>query len=854
MAAADEALAFSLAAIQKATAEGARIFAPVEIGEAIENRDTAVEQRDLGAWAEVVSYAGLATGFADKALAISVAQRDRAAEAVVSDAQGSVEGRAPDQPRWSPRSAQDVLVEFERLRTLSASTAQVTFRDLSRLRLNPNSNAIIQRMRSDPLTGGEVTKVSLVNGDFYALLNQLGDRTDFEVAVPGLETATQSADFWIGTTPRARASPTTTPPRSRSPAGPRGSRSARTRAPWCRTAARPSAPGCWRAPSSPLRSTGREIFDPDVTLAWQPAEGAEGYWLEMAADAEFNVMQASEWGVRDTSRRFDGLGPGDHYWRVSSLDRLGLPGVRSLSWRFRIVDDATPPFVTLDRAEGGRDRHHRRGGGGRRGRARRRVTVNDAEVPVADNGGFALTVTPAEGENTLARRRRRPGRQPHRADPRLHLPPGRRRQRSPSTRACRATPRAGSSAPRAELAVAGVSNASRGSGSGWWRRTGRWRCRPSSTRAAASTSPFPPPRPGRPTGSRSSAPTRRSPAPSRCGAPGRDPAGDRPRPAAQGDRQRLARRRPARRRARSTVTVNGSPARLDAGRFAATANLVPGTNGIEIVATDAVGNVAVKRVETMYDVDPPEIVAAAASRPGGAAGPIEVLVEARDASGLRQAAPYILRVGGAERRGFLRCDGATGLCRETLPPEPGALALVEVTVEDYAGNAAKRSEYEGRGRHATFAGIGVLLALAAPAWAQVEPGPAPLLVVYGPEAPTREGDPDHMERLFISVPADLADRLYLRVFDPEPFGQHDTRYGRASAATTTTFRLSGGEGACVRRAAAGPGRRRRPLRPRPRRRRLLRRPRPRRAHLRRGEPHRRASGSPSPPSPPPTAR
>ena len=99
VAAADEALAFSLAAIQKATAEGARIFAPVEIGQAIENRDTAVERRDLGAWAEVVTYAGIATDFADQALAISVAQRDRSAEAVVSDAQGSVEGRTPDQRR-----------------------------------------------------------------------------------------------------------------------------------------------------------------------------------------------------------------------------------------------------------------------------------------------------------------------------------------------------------------------------------------------------------------------------------------------------------------------------------------------------------------------------------------------------------------------------------------------------------------------------------------------------------------------------------------------------------------------------------------------------------------------------------
>lgn len=90
-------------------------------------------------------------------------------------------------------------------------------------------------------------------------------------------------------------------------------------------------------------------------------------------------------------------------------------------------------------------------------------------------------------------------------------------------------------------------------------------------------------------------------------------------------------------------------------------------------------------------------------------------------------------------------------------------------------------------------GIGVALALLAPAAAVAQP--APLLVVYGPEAPTREGDADHRERLFLSLPADLADRLYLRIFDPEPFGAHDTRYGRAAAATTTLFRLSGGEGA-----------------------------------------------------------
>jgi hypothetical protein len=138
------------------------------------------------------------------------------------------------------------------------------------------------------------------------------------------------------------------------------------------------------------------------------------------------------------------------------------------------------------------------------------------------------------------------------------------------------------------------------------------------------------------------------------------------------------------------VSVNGTAARLDGGRFDAAPTLVPGTNAIEIVATDAAGNVAVKRVATVYDIEPPEIAGATVRRPEGAGGPIEIVVEARDASGLRQAAPFVLTVGGTERRGFLRCDGATGTCRETLPAEPGELALVDVEVEDYAGNVAKR--------------------------------------------------------------------------------------------------------------------------------------------------------------------
>ena len=96
--------------------------------------------------------------------------------------------------------------------------------------------------------------------------------------------------------------------------------------------------------------------------------------------------------------------------------------------------------------------------------------------------------------------------------------------------------------------------------------------------------------------------------------------------------------------------------------------------------------------------------------------------------------------------------------------------------------------------------LGVLTALAmggvgfAHAQDMAPPPDQGLLVVYGVLAPTREGDIDHKETIFFSVPKDLRDRIYVRIFDPEMSGEHDFRYGRYGN-TETVFRVVGGEGA-----------------------------------------------------------
>ena len=197
IAAADHAIERSVAQIRSANVAGAQLFAPDEIGQAVSLYGKALDHRLLREWEASKDSALSSYSKATDALAISQSRRDQMAEALLSDRQGNVEGQKPADISWGDLAVRAILIEEEKVRTLSSSTAQLTFRDASRLRLNANSNAIIQEMRYDPLTKQENAKVSLVEGDFYALLAGKSERKNFAVDIPSAKAQIQSGDFWV---------------------------------------------------------------------------------------------------------------------------------------------------------------------------------------------------------------------------------------------------------------------------------------------------------------------------------------------------------------------------------------------------------------------------------------------------------------------------------------------------------------------------------------------------------------------------------------------------------------------------------------------------------------------------------
>ncbi|GAA6179273.1 hypothetical protein NBRC116594_07110 [Shimia sp. NS0008-38b] len=687
---ADQALASSLQAIQKATSEGARLFAPEQIGAAIADRDAAVGYRGEGAWRKVVSFAETATTHATEAFEIALAQRDRAAEALITDIHGQVEGRDPAEPAWSDRDINDILVEFEKLRTLTNSTTQVTFRDLSRLRLNPNSNATIQRMRSDPLTGKEVTKVSLANGDFYALLNQLSDRDSFEIDVPGIQTTTDSDDFWIkkdadkalfvnyDTAVLDIDSGATLVSLGQDEGVVITEAGVAERA---QVLDRPLL-------SAPVNED--DVYGNAVGLAWQAYPEATGYWFEVAGDPGFNRMISTEWGIKKLRFPLEGLEPGGYFWRVAALDGLGLPGKWSEVRSFNVRLDSTPPYLALlAPAEGllvetpsievfGASETDVD------------LTVNGIAVDVHSDGSFRTDVMLVPGANQIvlvavdpagnSTERRGQLRYVAREDVEVVINPDLARDSTGTlvSRNPEMTVYAASSArPGQQVRLLDVDGAV-------VRQTQTGVGGIVAISVPVTTEPMAfsvevLSEGGVPTGAAAFSVVL-----------DRDPPElvlDMPAPrATQETRLDLT----GTLGDAVTLRLNGVKQDIFDGSFAMQVDLSEGKNKIELLAIDAAGNVGVLLLETFLDLTPPEVSEAVITRPQGTSGPIEIVVRALDESGLRQAAPYLAEVGDKEFEGYLRCDTAAGLCRASLPETDGEMRLIEVVLQDYAGNEVIR--------------------------------------------------------------------------------------------------------------------------------------------------------------------
>lgn len=687
--AANRALLASLGQIQKANEVGAQIFAPDNIGHAVELHDQAQAKRLQREWVETRRLADESYSEATTAIEISEGQRDQKAEALVSDRNGAVEGQRPEDLSWRDLALRTILVEEEKVRTLSNSTAQITFRDASRLRLNANSNAVIKLMRFDPLSNTEEAQVSLLEGDFYALLAGGGDsRSKFNVDVADIETNIESGNFWVandsesakfanydaGAISVASQGETVALGLNEGTMVARGERPAE--------AVSLLAPP---APARPADESVVHIATPEIS--WSQVDGAAGYWLEIAGDQQFGSIVESQFGIGESRYVANPLPVGDYFWRVSSLDGFGLPGERSPAFRFTIAPDETPPYLKIESPAPDifvREASVRVTGESEPGA---KVAIDDAETEVGADGSFAATIEPSIGANqVVVVATDAAGNQTRHQRSFIYMPDAESVVSFDDTTR-RIAPLhfltnddvvslGGTTTPNADIEVRadGAVRASAATGGdGAFRlnvplAAGEERLDftviassgfESATEIAVTVDREPP-----------------------------EIVFDEilPRLTAA-EALRVAGRTDS----DASLTLNGRQIALAGGRFDETVTLAPGENTVELIATDAVGNVKVEKSVVRLDQEPPLLVSSTAA-PSTNAGRqvLAVTVVAEDSSGLAKAAPFVVVTASGDHAGYLRYNKAAKAYEAivVLPENEIAEArLGRVELSDDAGNS-----------------------------------------------------------------------------------------------------------------------------------------------------------------------
>lgn len=332
--------------ISRANKNGAKIFTPKLITQAELNYSRGLKLKKQGEWQTAYDTLEDALTIAKESFRQVSIFRKSSADATISYRKGDVEKRRPSERKWGVAQLFSKLYEADRARTLSNSVAEITFIDLSKIRLNENSQALIQHSRVDLLKNKTETKVKLIKGDAFAYL-MTSPKKKFDIDVPGLKAIINSKSFWIekkvistkianydGEIELSAKDVVVVVKENQGSVIPDGGV--------------PSEPlDLLPAPQLLLPESKEKFFKNNILFSWQSIEGAKKYWLELSKDVSFRNIIKSYKSVKDTSIEVSNLKLGVIYWRVCSIDRVGFPGEFSSYNYLMVSEDFTKPFLVL---------------------------------------------------------------------------------------------------------------------------------------------------------------------------------------------------------------------------------------------------------------------------------------------------------------------------------------------------------------------------------------------------------------------------------------------------------------------------------------------------------------------------
>jgi len=386
--------------IQDAVKAGAKILAPDLLEKSSGDYYDALKAKNILDFDSSHDYLIEAVDLARKAYSRTMEIREKTMDAVISYKKGTVQKMFPSVLNWENAELYDNLKENDWARTLSLSLANITFNDLSQIKLYENSEAEIQRSRVDVIGNNTDTKIKLEKGNAYAMLLN-SPKKKFDLDIPGVRTKINSKYFWIE---KNNANAKLANYNGEITLGVKDSSVIvkKNQGSVIPNGGYPSKPRKLIPPPELIYPEDfSAVTGNNVKFNWQNAPGVPDYSLEISTTGTFKIVDKSYNKNTGSSLEISGLKPGVYYWHVCSVDSLGLPGPFSEIRSVIILTDTAKPFLSIDYPA---DNFISRSIGLKitgKTNSDCKVLVNNNNVVTSNDGRFGSDLVLNEGENKI---------------------------------------------------------------------------------------------------------------------------------------------------------------------------------------------------------------------------------------------------------------------------------------------------------------------------------------------------------------------------------------------------------------------------------------------------------------------
>ncbi|MFH1525485.1 MAG: FecR domain-containing protein [Bacteroidota bacterium] len=390
----------SLDNISSATNQGAKLFAKDLISKSLDNYNKGVNSRQEGEWSRSIQFFESSIKASKEAEVLAKKNREAVSEAIVSFKKGNVESRTPKDRLWKDAEINSKLIEEDMARTLSDSYAEISFADKSKIRLNENSQAVIKKSRVDLLKNKKETQVTLVKGDAFALLMK-NPKKKFDLETAGISTKVNSKFFWVSKNEestkianydgeieiQAKDSMVVVK-QNQGSIVPKGGV--------------PSQPiDLLPQPKLSAPDNNQVLFAGAIKFEWGTVEDALGYWFILAEDKDFTKLVRQERNNKTNAISLTGLSAGTYYWKVSGIDKFGLPGQGSEVNLFVMKYDEYQPYLSITEPRSSavtKDETILVSG---ITEVNVILTINEEKIEVSDSGKFSASVKLSDGVSSI---------------------------------------------------------------------------------------------------------------------------------------------------------------------------------------------------------------------------------------------------------------------------------------------------------------------------------------------------------------------------------------------------------------------------------------------------------------------